>query len=171
VLIGLRGGPGRAAQVWTGVLDAGARAVRPYDDPVTLHPPDSGWRDGANLRGCADLLAEPGPEPGSYVLLSVATDDPGDSGPFRSVVYEAADVRNGQVTARDPGRALAVVEGFKVEALAGGLTMLDPAAHSPPRGAHVLYTIATDDEGYGGVWRPLLAPPSPTTAPSTAPAQ
>ncbi|GEM_PF-2387517 len=45
------------------------------------------------------------------------------------------------------------VDGFKVEAIARGA--VDQS----------LLTIGTDDERFGGTWRPLLAPDSASTRP------
>jgi hypothetical protein len=101
-------------------------------------------------RGCADLLLEP--REGSWEVWSVASDDAGDLGPFRSVVYRAGALvpDTGDGLRFQPELQPQVrwrLDGMKVEAL-GRTTGI-------PRSA---FCVATDDENYGGVWRPLFAP-------------
>lgn len=101
-------------------------------------------------RDCADLLVRA--ENGVWAIWAVATVDVGDLGPYRSVVYRAGtfvpDVTSGRVDFRsnqapDPRYE---IHGLKVEAIA------DPATTVPGSA----FSIATDDEAYGGVWRPLF---------------
>jgi hypothetical protein len=81
----------------------------------------------------------------------------GDSGPFRSVIYRVGKF--------DPSVSYPVqyemnqdmvwyLDGLKVEAL------------GPPVVAGSVLTFATDDENYGGLWRPLPpADPQPQRQP------
>lgn len=91
-------------------------------------------------RRIADLaLTDAGNE---LVLWSVGATDPGnDTGPFRSIVYRAGSVTNGELRldARDPIEWN--LDGLKVEAL----TWLAPNTG----------VIGTDDEGLGGIVRKL----------------
>ncbi|MCS6777928.1 MAG: hypothetical protein RMJ43_10815 [Chloroherpetonaceae bacterium] len=103
-----------------------------------------------NDRDCADLLVRA--ENGVWALWAVATVDVGDLGPYRSMVYRAGtfvpNVASGQVDFRPdqaPG-ARYEIHGLKVEAIA------EPAATVPGSA----FSIATDDEAYGGIWRPLF---------------
>ncbi len=81
-------------------------------------------------------------------LWAAASEDLGDVGPFRSIVYRIAEV-----SADDPDPIRLVdspsvthtVDGFKIEALAA------PAAAI--KGS--VLAIGTEDEAFGGVWRPL----------------
>ena len=82
-------------------------------------------------------------------IFAVSTVDPGDPGPFRSIVWEIGQVEESAglpaVTLLREPRRLATVDGFKVEAL---------AACSSADGKERLF-IGTDDEDYGGAIRPL----------------
>jgi len=101
-------------------------------------------------RDCSDLFLES--ENRSQIVWSVATIDEGDIGPFKSVVYRAGDLT------MDPGKNRYQFEsepepliywrldGLKVEALAA------PAAVVVKSG----FSIGTDDEDFGGIWRPLF---------------
>jgi len=150
LVLGARGGQGRAAYqpaqlVW-GDLDLTTYAFTPRGAHAL------GTVKGfKNERGCADLhVAETN---GGWEVWSVAVRDEGDAGPFHSVVYRAG------VFTRAVGALAFVAEaepsvrlhlhGLKVEALA-------PPPRCVPRAG---FAVATDDENYGGVWRPLF--PSP----------
>ena len=78
--------------------------------------------------------------------------DPGNNGPFRSLIYQAGEVRPGEkIPFVRPREAFGVwwIEGCKVEALG-----------PPPRpGFGPAY--ATDDEAMGGVWRVVPSDPTP----------
>ena len=83
-------------------------------------------------------------------VWSAASRDPGDLGPFDSVVY-----RLGRVDATatvpvtvEPGGAACAVSGFKVEAVS-----------APALGGTV--SLGTEDEAFGGTWRPLVCEPTP----------
>jgi hypothetical protein len=82
-------------------------------------------------------------------LWCVAADDPGDAGPFRSVIFQVGTV---DAKSKTPIQAIAksvagwTFDGVKVEAIARSL---------PEVGG---LSVATDDENYGALWRPLAAP-------------
>jgi len=120
--------------------DAGNRGL-------TLRRPD-GWEPNPEARAIGDLYLD---EHGA--LWAAATLDPeGDVGPFRSVVYRAGTVdakRKRPVELAARARGAWQLDGFKIEGLAA-----PPKA--PPEAA---FSIATEDEDYGGAWRTLpLAP-------------
>ena len=83
-------------------------------------------------------------------LWGSAAVDPGDDGPFRSVVYLIGHVDANQ----NPPIKLYnsdtywVIDGFKVEGV---------AAREDDR---LPLSIGTEDENFGGVWRPLSEPNS-----------
>ena len=101
--------------------------------------------------GAADIWLRQEDE-GSWSVLRVGSTDYGDLGPFRSLIYRAGTLTVGRrCSFRKSPRPTILweLEGLKVEALAAPARVgreLTQAAIS----------IATDDESYGGVWRPLF---------------
>ena len=96
--------------------------------------------------------------PSVLCAARVATQDLGDNGPFRSIVYLAGRI---EPDASEPVQVLPetnaswVLDGLKVEAL------------GPSAVERSLLSIATDDENYEGVWRPLFdAPMVPSPKPA-----
>ncbi len=89
---------------------------------------------------------------GSFALLSVATQDPGGNGPFYSVVFRAGRFVPGKIEGRYEFercaalQILARIDGHKVEGLAS------PVSNAPNSD----YSICTDDENLGGIWRAIL---------------
>ncbi len=82
------------------------------------------------------------------VIWAGACEDQGDMGPFYSVVYKLgmanySDKDNPVVLFKN-FNTFKEVNGFKVEALSG-----------PCEGIQSTHSIGTEDEIYGGVWRPL----------------
>jgi hypothetical protein len=164
LVLGERGGQARdgravARLVW-GELDLAAYRFTRMGDRELVGRSVLGDRDLSDL-----LVREEG---GRWVVWSVATVDAGDNGPFRSLVFRAGefrlDRRRGRVDyvrGRHRERALEA-DGVKIEALA------EPAQIV----AGSLFSIGTDDENYGGVWRPLglNSPPGPAISP-TGPAK
>jgi hypothetical protein len=104
-------------------------------------------------RGAADIYVV-SKTANSWDLYSVATSDPGDLGPFRSAVYSA-----GTITIDPPCVSFAPqenqnivhwdFEGLKVEAVAA------PAELFKGKSGVSGLSIATDDEVYNGIWRPI----------------
>jgi hypothetical protein len=176
LLLGLRPGnrkqPPGPGQIWLTTYDPAAGTLASTGEkPFVLAPPPHVARPGVLFRGCADLLLVPaagGPGGGSgggvADLLAVSTEDPGDAGPWRSVIYRAATVAaDGTLGKPTAPAVVAVIDGLKVEALAAGVVTV---AGDPGKTPMVCpLTIATDDEDFGGVWRPLFPAP-PATAPA-----
>ena len=143
VLLGERGA---SAPYPTGLVRWGR-----FDPPTgTLDVTDAG-RAGVAVSAPGDLVAQ---GYRSITGLHVAPDDalwagasrdPGDLGPFESVVY-----RLGRVDAQaevpvvvEPGGVVCTLAGFKVEAVS-----------APALGLGTL-SLGTEDEALGGAWRPL----------------
>ena len=88
---------------------------------------------------------------GSFSLLSVATQDPGGNGPFYSVVYRAGKFVPGKIEGRIEYQrcaaleVLSTIDGHKVEGLASSVS-------NAPKSD---FSISTDDENLGGVWRAI----------------
>ncbi len=146
VIFGVRGGtpayaPGRLC--WG--------SIRPGADPPSLEMTPEGmvgteinWAAFSNSpgeRSISDLYLD---EAGG--LWVSGAEDNGNAGPFRSYVWLEGNVSH------DPNYAISNyrnqqyywrVEGFKIEAIAAPCTSGSPLC------------FATDDEAYGGVWRPL----------------
>ena len=116
--------------------------------------------DAIANRGAADLFVRPDrpDSTNTWEILSVATVDPykdknkGHLGPFLSAVYSAGilTINSGKIAfnRHSTCNVLWHIEGLKVEALAAPADRIENTELS----------IATDDEFYQGIWRPL--PPS-----------
>ncbi|HYQ91125.1 MAG TPA: hypothetical protein VES89_03375 [Candidatus Competibacteraceae bacterium] len=107
------------------------------------------WSNPQSKRDISDLYLD-----GQGNLWAAASEDAGDEGPFRSVIYRAATV---QADAANPIQLSKmehpswVLDGLKVEALAG----------PPDSVSSAFLSFATEDERLGGVWRPLFPPFKP----------
>jgi hypothetical protein len=148
LVLGERGGqvrgehrPGRL--VW-GELDFERAEFKPLGDEPLVAKSVLGDRD------CSDLLLVKEKE--AWTVLSVATRDGGSAGPFHSAVFRAGTFQ--PATETTPARfvreetpvVLYQLHGLKVEAL--GL--------APLCILNSVFSIATDDEAFGGIWRPLF---------------
>ncbi|MCP4256793.1 MAG: hypothetical protein GY774_04600 [Planctomycetes bacterium] len=149
LVYGERGGPTDAGKktgtiVW-GTIDFATYRFGKLGEAPLVNQSVLGDRDCSALR----LITN---EDGSVSVLSVATRDADDNGPFHSVLFRAGRfmVNPKKKTIefeRDAKpQILSDLSGVKVEALAG------PAKNAPDS----KYSIATDDEHFGGVWRPLF---------------
>ncbi|MRX62952.1 hypothetical protein [Maribacter luteus] len=101
------------------------------------------WAHKKTKRDITDFHVDP--EGG---IWAAASEDPGDTGPFYSVIYKL-----GQVNLSNKERPFTIfssidifknVNGFKIEALSG-----------PCKGIMGSHSFGTEDEIYGGVWRPI----------------
>ncbi|ODS34056.1 MAG: hypothetical protein SCARUB_00829 [Candidatus Scalindua rubra] len=100
------------------------------------------WPDDAMNRDCADLYID-----NQKHLWIAATEDAGDKGPFKSVIYDVGIVNIKEMEhslLKEKPIAAWRLDGVKVEAL--GAPVIPESKLS----------IATDDEHYGGIWRPLF---------------
>lgn len=105
------------------------------------------WNNSQSKRSISDLYIDK-----NGVIWAVATEDAGDGGPFKSIIYKAAMISNElgsyPIKAIHSKKAYWTIDGFKIEALAG------PSGVVP--GSYM--SIGTEDESYDGVWRPLFPP-------------
>ncbi|MBI3926445.1 MAG: hypothetical protein HY319_12970 [Armatimonadetes bacterium] len=137
LVLGHRGGKGTPGRLTWGALDLTAYTfTRQGEAPLAIPDPQ--------MRACGELHLESASPP---TLLSVAASDPGDLGPFHSYVYRAGSFAPDGFRPA-PVQPLWRLDGMKVEALS---TCSIPG--SP-------LCVGTDDEVYGGVWRPLGNSPS-----------
>ncbi|ASQ91091.1 hypothetical protein CHL67_09335 [Prosthecochloris sp. GSB1] len=107
---------------------------------LTVEAPGN-WSDSLKNRDISDLYIDP-----LGNLWISACEDPGDSGPFYSVVFRAGSIVTGgpaPVVLESEPVAVAKVEGLKVEGLA------EPSEEVAAGGM----CIGSDDEVYGGVSR------------------
>lgn len=141
LVLGQRGGEGHPGQLTWGALQ---------DDRFS--PLGSATLDLRELlpeaRSCSELLLLPDAD-GGWQVLSVASTDEGDYGPFSSAVAEVGRfVEDPDGSARFepcPPRLLHRLEGHKVEALA-------PSPSASPGGP---LCVGTDDEALGAIWQTL----------------
>jgi hypothetical protein len=81
-------------------------------------------------------------------IWAVGSEDQGDSGPFYSVVYKVGQLYPTEISLpivfSEKKKPFKEVNGFKIEALSG-----------PAKGINSTHSFGTEDEIYGGVWRPL----------------
>lgn len=118
------------------VFSATGSAGHPIDAPGV-------WTDSTRNRDISALYLDD-----DYNLWAAATEELGDSGTFKSVVFKVATVSPDDPNPINVLRPFSVehtVDGFKVEALAA------PTPHV----AGSVFAIGTEDEVYGGTWRPL----------------
>ncbi|QSX34419.1 hypothetical protein JYB87_03975 [Shewanella avicenniae] len=146
VIIGERGGSKayRHGVLRVGVLQADNIDWQRYAEQSYQVKVPKAWRP-AKYRSISDLYLD---EQG--IIWAAATQDGGDNGPFRSLVYAAAKLAQTSHSAlfTEPKKQPQwQIEGLKVEALAA------PNPHI----AHSIMSIGSEDEHYGGVWRPLFA--------------
>ncbi len=145
LVLGERGGepganPGRLR--W-GTLDLAAHTFVERGR-TTVRSPTDGRTDLEHQRHVADLWLDR-----DATLWSAGTEDPGDAGPFRSVLYRLG--RFGPDPSHPSTLTFSPVsdpqplwfEGLKVEAV------------SAPVGAGARFSVGTDDEALVGVWRPV----------------
>jgi len=99
---------------------------------------DVDWSDPEGHRDISDLYLDT-----TGALWAVATEDPADGGPWRSVIYQLGTVAGDAVTIAEQWDIVARVDGLKVESLAAPI--VDGSR----------FSLGTDDESYGGIWRPV----------------
>jgi len=118
-----------------------------YKDMKIVISAPGHWNHPKKKRSISDLHVD-----SDGVIWSVAAEDKGDNGPFKSVIYKAALVsdRNDRVPIREITNKQVswIIDGFKVEALSGPTSLV--------KGSYM--SFATEDENYPGSWRPLFRP-------------
>jgi len=143
VVLGLRGGPEGPGSLLWGTLDQETFLLAGKRD-------FSAHAEVPKSRSCADLqLVEEGD---AFRVLTVVSTDPSDRGPFRSAVLDVGffvPQADGFAFRHAPNRVLWRLEGLKVEALAPTPEALEGSQ----------FCIGTDDESFGGIFRPLPALP------------
>jgi hypothetical protein len=101
------------------------------------------WTNSKTKRSITDMYVD-----SNGTLWASASEDQGDAGPFYSVIYPL-----GKINAMNPDMPVTVIDflaigrevyGLKIEALSG-----------PKKGIQCTHTFGTEDEMYGGVFRPL----------------
>ena len=101
------------------------------------------WSDPARNRDISALYLD-----SDNNLWAAASEDLGDFGPFKSIVYKVAEV---SVDDPDPIQVVGsssvshTVDGFKIESLAAPTIQAEGS----------VLAIGTEDEAFGGVWRAL----------------
>lgn len=99
------------------------------------------WVDPSSKRSITDLYVD-----GQGMVWAAASDDEGDFGPFYSIIYKLGRLSNTEIPIIVEPRLKVAKEviGFKIESLAG-----------PAKGLNSTHSFGTEDEDYGGVWRPI----------------
>jgi hypothetical protein len=149
LVLARRGAKSKAAVLVWGTLDNVDTSQPSFaeEGQATLTPAPGPLGD----RSAADVYLKPASDD-AWRVWSVATVDQGNLGPFRSLIYDAGklawDSQRGLAFVGETLRPLWALEGIKVEALADAPGAVDNS----------VITIGTDDESYGGIWRPLLKP-------------
>lgn len=144
VIFGLRGGATPYSSGWLrwGWLDFSDGTVSMYEQAgqgIEMTWPRPSWYPWS--RGVSDLFVD-----SQGMLWASGADDMGDSGPFRSYIHVVGKVDPRQewpIMNYMPYQYTWALDGLKVEAIAA------------PRLPGSVLSYATDDEGYGGIFRPL----------------
>ncbi len=101
------------------------------------------WTDSKTKRSITDMHVDQ-----NGTLWASASEDQGDAGPFYSVIYPLGKINPSKfdmpVTVLDFLAIGREVYGLKIEALSG-----------PKKGINCTHTFGTEDEIYGGVFRPI----------------
>ncbi|MDQ3023758.1 MAG: hypothetical protein M3R04_05145, partial [bacterium] len=144
--------PYTPATLWWGSFDLSSGTFTMAEDAMWgLQLVWPGETSDPWARPCTDLWLDAG----GYLWASGAS-DPGDGGPFRSVIYRIGkfDPKQSYPIMYEMDRDMVwYLDGLKVEAIGPAVV---PGS---------ILTFCTDDEAYGGIWRPL-----PMVAPKQRPA-
>jgi hypothetical protein len=101
------------------------------------------WTNAKSKRSITDMYVDK-----NGTLWASASEDQGDAGPFYSVIYPLGKINpmnsNLPVTILDFMAVGREIYGLKIEALSG-----------PKEGIQCTHTFGTEDEMYGGVFRPI----------------
>lgn len=147
VILGERGGSKNNPNgvVRWGILNIREHSFEMDNEGITGIPVNvpGHWTDKATKRSITDFHLDR-----KGILWASASEDPGDTGPFYSIIYKL-----GKINPLDKEKPITIfkeiniakeVNGFKIEALSGPCKNI-PGTHS----------FGTEDEIYGGVWRPI----------------
>ncbi len=145
VVLGERGGSEnyRSGRLRWGVLDLTNYSLTftsQGEQGVELNAPGQ-WSDGSTNRDISALYLDP-----EGTLWAAAAEDPGDLGPFYSVIYQVGVFRADPENPIQINQTIDVwkeVPGFKIEALSGPIAAVEGSTLS----------FGTEDELYGGVLR------------------
>ncbi len=106
------------------------------------------WTDAKTKRSITDMYVDQ-----NGTIWASASEDQGDAGPFYSVIYPLGKINPTNadlpVTILDFLSVGREVYGLKIEALSG-----------PIKGINCTHTFGTEDEMYGGVFRPINITPT-----------
>ncbi len=106
--------------------------------------PRGKWANSDKKRDISDLYTDE-----NGIIWSVATEDNGDNGPFRSVIYKAAIISITKsaipILRISLEKASWIIDGFKIESLAAPPAVIKDAVLS----------IGTEDENFDGTRHPL----------------
>lgn len=154
LVLGERGGSDshpRGALI-TGVLDLGKGEVLwlPASSDLTPKAPGK-WIDPKGQRDIADLWYDDR----DSSIWCAASEDPGDIGPFRSVIWRVATV--GDVNAETGLRELEVPETSKCEYITDG-HKIEALSAAPSVIPDAFLSFGAEDEDFGGTWRSLYPP-------------
>lgn len=148
VILGERGGSGayRSGLLRWAVVDLDMQEPLRFS-PIGLAGKQvdapGNWRNEDTNRDISALYLD-----SDNFLWAAASEDHGDSGPFKSVVFQIGRVRPdapNPIQLIEQSVVSHTVDGFKIESLAAP-TSLVPSS---------VFAIATEDEDLGGIWRAL----------------
>ncbi len=150
VILGERGGSGsypNGVLRWAKYIPDSSKLIRSKlgDKGIIVKAPGT-WIDPKHHRDIADLYLD-----SKGNLWAAGSEDGGDDGPFRSIIYKVATVYPDAeipVEIVKPKEPSWILDGLKVEALGA------PAAKTPES----FLSFGTEDEVYGGIWRALYPP-------------
>ncbi len=101
------------------------------------------WSDTQLKRSITDIHLD-----NKSTIWASASEDTGDAGPFYSVIYKLGKINpintDQPFTVDDKPSLGKEIHGFKIEALSGR-----------QKGINCTHSFGTEDENYGGVWRPI----------------
>ncbi|WP_273273915.1 hypothetical protein [Maribacter polysiphoniae] len=147
VILGERGGSKNNPNglVRWGILNIQEHTFEMSNEGITGIPVNAPghWTNKATKRSITDFhLDQEG------VIWAAASEDPGDTGPFYSIIYKLGKInpldREKPFTIFKEINMAKEVNGFKIEALSG-----------PCKNILGTHSFGTEDEIYGGVWRPI----------------
>lgn len=138
VILGERGGDGDHGALRYGIID-NEQVIIKRNLPFPIENED--WFQRSRTRVIADLFKD---DKGQ--IWAVGTRDPGDNGPFESMIYRLGGMSSMELSSFQAVEKISekfLIPGFKIEAIAQG----------PSEGQ---IAIASDDENLGAAWRVVV---------------